>query len=260
MFNNLVESTGVRRGGRTARIFVGTVVVWSITLAAAVVVGIVAFDARVSADFEKDAMMSAVVPVPPPPPPPVGARTAHAVREAVPEIGFTSRATEPTSIPEPSTKPPTVGTDTGIGIPTNAIGHKDGIVDGKGEGWNKAGNGPNVDGPDVIPPPPPAPEAVVERPKAPIVSRRPLTGQARHRVQPPYPPTAKAAGIQGAVVVEITMDERGNVIGSRVVSGHPLLREAALSASWGWKFTPTTINEVPVKVIGTITFNFKLGS
>ena len=81
---------------------------------------------------------------------------------------------------------------------------------------------------------------------------------ATRRIEPVYPPLAKAARISGSVVVEVTADEEGNVISARAVSGHPLLKDPAVSAAKGWKFSPTTLSGVPVKVIGTITFNFSL--
>lgn len=85
-------------------------------------------------------------------------------------------------------------------------------------------------------------------------------GSALRRVEPAYPPLAKAARISGSVVVEVTADEEGNVISVRAISGHPLLKDAAVAAARGWKFAPTMLSGVPVKVIGTITFNFNLGS
>ncbi|HSO73526.1 MAG TPA: energy transducer TonB, partial [Blastocatellia bacterium] len=78
------------------------------------------------------------------------------------------------------------------------------------------------------------------------------------RVEPTYPPLAKAARVSGSVVVEVTVDEAGGVISARAMSGHPLLKEAAVSAARGWRFSPTQLSGVPVKVIGTITFNFNL--
>ncbi len=84
-----------------------------------------------------------------------------------------------------------------------------------------------------------------------------LAGKATARPQPAYPQMARAAGIEGAVVVEVTVSEGGGVISARAVSGHPLLRDAAVNAARGWKFSPTQLSGVPVKVIGTITFNFK---
>ena len=59
-------------------------------------------------------------------------------------------------------------------------------------------------------------------------------------------------------MVEVTVDEQGNVISARALSGHPLLKDAATNAAKGWKFSPTMLTGVPVKVIGTITFNFNL--
>jgi TonB family protein len=62
----------------------------------------------------------------------------------------------------------------------------------------------------------------------------------------------------GAVVVEVTIDENGNVIAASAVSGHPLLKDAAVAAARRWKFQATKLSGQPVKVIGTITFNFQM--
>jgi TonB family protein len=92
-----------------------------------------------------------------------------------------------------------------------------------------------------------------------------LQGSAIRRVEPAYPPLAKAARIEGAVVVEVMVDEEGGVIRASAVSGHPLLKDASVAAARGWKFSPTKLEgrnsvKVPVKVIGTITFNYTLGN
>ena len=81
-------------------------------------------------------------------------------------------------------------------------------------------------------------------------------GTATKRVQPEYPPLAKAAGISGSVVVEIVVDEEGKVTSARAIIGHPLLKGAAVEAARGWTFTPTTLNGEPVKIISTLAFNF----
>ena len=127
------------------------------------------------------------------------------------------------------------------------------------------------------PPPPPPPSfqrvaqmeadnaakiAVSEEVAAKLKKTKPLggvlQGNAIKRVQPEYPSVAKAAGVQGAVQVTITVDETGNVINSQVISGHPLLRDAAIKAAHEWKFKPTEVAGEPVKVEGTVTFNFTL--
>src|SRR5690242_9242815 len=107
----------------------------------------------------------------------------------------------------------------------------------------------------------PARAAQQERPEPPKIIRKSggvLQTSAARRVEPVYPPLAKAARVAGAVVVEVTVDEEGNVTAARAISGHPLLKSAAVTAARGWQFTPTKLNGTPVKVIGTITFNFQL--
>ncbi|MFL6216349.1 MAG: TonB family protein [Blastocatellia bacterium] len=107
-----------------------------------------------------------------------------------------------------------------------------------------------------------APQEKVEpKPEPPKIIRKSggvLQTSATHRVEPVYPPLAKAARVSGAVVVEVTVDEEGNVIAARAVSGHPLLKDTSVNAARGWKFTPTQLSGQPVKVIGIITFNFSL--
>jgi TonB family protein len=85
-----------------------------------------------------------------------------------------------------------------------------------------------------------------------------LQGKASRRPAPSYPQSAKEQGIQGIVVVEVTVSEAGEVLSARVVQGTgSALDSAALAAAIKWEFLPTTLGGVPVKVIGSITFNFK---
>jgi len=76
--------------------------------------------------------------------------------------------------------------------------------------------------------------------------------------EPAYPPLAKAAYVSGSVVVEVIVDEDGAVISCRAISGHSLLQDSAIEAARRWEFEPTSVKGVPVKVIGTLTFNFRL--
>jgi TonB family protein len=85
-----------------------------------------------------------------------------------------------------------------------------------------------------------------------------LNGKAITLPRPAYPPIARAARAYGTVVVEIIIDEEGNVISARAVSGHPLLQAAAAQAAREAKFTPTRIEGQPVKVAGKLTYNFVL--
>ncbi|MFM8440175.1 MAG: energy transducer TonB [Acidobacteriota bacterium] len=99
--------------------------------------------------------------------------------------------------------------------------------------------------------PPPAAKAP---PK--IISGGVVNGKARNLVKPPYPAAARAVRASGAVNVQVTIDEDGNVISASAVSGHPLLRAAAVSAARQSKFSPTTLSGQAVKVSGIIIYNF----
>jgi protein TonB len=119
-----------------------------------------------------------------------------------------------------------------------------------------AGTGQIISGPakvdikDEPPPPPPKPT-----PHAPI-SGGVLNGKAVHLVQPPYPPIARSAHASGQVVVQVLIDENGNVVAAHATSGHPLLQAAAVNAARASKFTPTKLSGQPVKVNGVIIYNF----
>ena len=83
-----------------------------------------------------------------------------------------------------------------------------------------------------------------------------VNGKATNLVKPPYPAAARAVRAAGAVNVQVTIDENGNVISASAVSGHPLLRAAATSAARSSKFSPTMLSGQPVKVTGVIVYNF----
>ena len=112
-------------------------------------------------------------------------------------------------------------------------------------------------------PPPKAPanentkSSTTDSKRAPI-SGGVLNSKAISLPLPPYPPAARAAKAAGTVVVQVTVDENGNVISAHAVSGHPLLQAAAVAAARGARFPPVKLSGEPVKVNGTITYNFAL--
>ncbi|MGA8035975.1 MAG: TonB family protein [Candidatus Acidiferrales bacterium] len=75
-------------------------------------------------------------------------------------------------------------------------------------------------------------------------------------VMPIYPLTAKEAGIQGDVVIQTTIDQMGNVVNTKVVSGPMMLRGPALDALKRWKYTPSTLNGQPISVQMSVTIKF----
>ena len=83
-----------------------------------------------------------------------------------------------------------------------------------------------------------------------------LDGKAISKPEPAYPPLAKATHATGAVRVQVTVDEDGNVVSAAAVSGHPLLQAAAVAAARQAKLSPTLLGGKPVKVTGILTYNF----
>jgi TonB family protein len=74
--------------------------------------------------------------------------------------------------------------------------------------------------------------------------------------KPSYPVIALAVRAAGEVEVLVTIDEEGNVIKAVAITGHVLLREAAVEAAKKAKFDPTQANGNLVKITGTIVYNF----
>ena len=79
-----------------------------------------------------------------------------------------------------------------------------------------------------------------------------------HKVQPEYPPIARQARIQGVVVLQALIGNDGSIQNLHVVSGHPMLTNAALAAVKEWKYKPYFLNGEPVEVETTINVNFTL--
>lgn len=102
------------------------------------------------------------------------------------------------------------------------------------------------------PPPPPPPKKEPPR----TVSGGVLNGKASSLPKPAYPPAARAVRASGQVVVQVVISETGSVISASATSGHPLLRQAAVGAARGARFSPTMLSGQPVKVSGIITYNF----
>jgi len=104
------------------------------------------------------------------------------------------------------------------------------------------------------PPPPPQPQ-----PSRPVrVGGKIRPPQRVVDVAPTYPPLARAAGVEGVVILEAVIAEDGSVRDLRVLRSNPLLEAAALEAVRQWRFTPTLLNGEPVPVVMTVTVAFRL--
>ena len=100
---------------------------------------------------------------------------------------------------------------------------------------------------------PPATREVLH-PGAPISN----TGNILKKVPPVYPPVARAARVQGTVLLHAIIGRDGHVENLDVVSGPPLLQGAAIDAVSQWVYKPYLVNGEPVRVETTVQVNFTL--
>jgi protein TonB len=119
-------------------------------------------------------------------------------------------------------------------------GSSDGVIGGI---LGSMGNGPVVK---------------VAAPKKITVSSGVEASKITDQVQPVYPPIAKAARIQGTVVLAATIGKSGSIQDLKVVSGPAMLQQAALDAVRRWRYRPTVLDGVPVDVDTTISVVFTL--
>jgi protein TonB len=79
-----------------------------------------------------------------------------------------------------------------------------------------------------------------------------------HRVEPDYPEEALRQRIQGPVVLDVRADRDGSIQEIKLLSGQPLLADAAIAAVKQWRFKPLVDKGQPVEMRTTITLNFRL--
>jgi periplasmic protein TonB len=132
-----------------------------------------------------------------------------------------------------------------------------GVVGGIPGGSVGGGLGGIIGGAIAPPPPPPPP-----KPKAPAAPIR-VGGNVQQanlikQPKPVYPPLAKAARVQGTVKFQATISKDGTIQNLQLLSGPPLLVQAAMQAVQQWQYKPTLLNGDPVEVITTIDVNFTL--
>jgi periplasmic protein TonB len=250
MFDKLVESAKEKRGRRARRLFLATVAVYAVALTALGVATVIGFRPALAGG---DEVLSILIPPPVPSGPDPSPVQIKSNPMSTPDQGFVP--------PEPNVK----------ALPWDEVKDfvpKEVSVPGA-PSWAKIGPlgvGPGVSDTGEMPPPPPPPTPTpVVKPAAPpaqdaVVRLTSMLTQGRvlRRVQPPYPVIAKQARIEGSVQVQIDISEDGAVTNVTLLSGHPLLREAALRAAKQWQFIPTELNGHRVRAIGMITFNFTL--
>ena len=185
---------------------------------------------------------------PPPPPPPPPAPPVQVQQQIIP-TGYVEPTAIPVDIPPPMDDipvfdPNAVYSKTGVSRPGSYAGSSTGV--GSREGINLGDIATNAP-----PPPPPPPPPKQER-----ISEGAMQSNAIRKVEPIYPSLAQRSRITGRVVLEVEIDEEGNVVNVTAKTGHQLLRQAAIDAIKQWKYRPALVNGEPVSVIGTVNVDF----
>jgi periplasmic protein TonB len=190
-----------------------------------------------------------VAPPPPPPPPPAPAATpvpVRVIRQS--DIQTNGQLRTPSRIPqkvemirEEQAPPPVIAGGVVGGVPGGIPGGQLGGVIG--------GIISSTANTKIVP--------TLAPPQRVRVSQGVTSGLLIRKVEPEYPAIARQARIQGQVVLEAIIAKEGTVQNLRVVSGHPLLVNAALSAVRQWRYRPYLLNGVPVEVETTVVVTFR---
>jgi protein TonB len=86
-----------------------------------------------------------------------------------------------------------------------------------------------------------------------------MAGNLLAKTMPQYPAIARAARIQGVVVLQATISSTGSIENIRVISGPPMLRQAAVDGVRSWRYRPYLLNGQPIEVETTVNVVFNLG-
>ena len=192
-------------------------------------------------------------PPPPPPPPPAAEQVQRVVRQIQTDMLNTGQLRTPSKIPQkvqmireedaPPPMPATGGVVGGVpgGIPGGQLG---GVIGGIVNATSNAA----------------VPKFVPVTPQRVRISQGVTKGLLVQKVEPAYPPLARAARVQGDVVLSAIIDSNGQITNLQLVSGHPMLVPAAIAAVKQWRYKPYLLNGQPVEVETTITVIFSLSS
>lgn len=253
MFEKLVVSTAQKRKGRTTTFFVCTSIIYLSTIAFAFALSVLLEDPKL-ADTSDSIIHIAL---------PLAARgpsvtVHHTESGGAPRQDLNNVRDYDDIVNHPQAGPPRlplpVATDFAAGDSVVGGGRDDvpGAIDIPYSGTTRSEPPPRP-----VDPPKPKPRPPADN-KPLLVASTVLQGKAIERTKPNYPPLAKQIHLQGDVSVEVMLSPEGRVEAARVVSGHPMFSQCAREAALSWRFQPTFLNGVPVRVSGVITFVFKL--
>jgi protein TonB len=257
MFDNLVESSSHKDDIARKGSFIGvTLVIYLVLIVAFFIAGIYWYDNHLGEMELELTTLVAPVPVPQQQKQPEQKQEAKPQkveqnvdvrRELIADVAESRVPPEKISAKASDIPPVRRGVQTIIGSSDSSAA----VAMPSGPGAGTVVSAPKVD--IAEPPPPEAPRPTP--PRAPI-SGGVLNGKAISLPKPAYPPIARAAHASGTVVVQVLIDENGNVVSAHAVSGHPLLQAVAVGAARQARFSPTKLSGQPVKVTGVIQYNF----
>jgi protein TonB len=191
-------------------------------------------------------MLTAPPPPPPPPPPPAAAQIVHVKPQA--HLMDAGKLVAPKVIPK-DVKIIKEDAEPDMG----AVGMTGGVPGGVAGGSMGGVLGGVIGGMGGAPPPPKPKQTGPLRVGGNVQAARIL-----NRVQPMYPPLARQTRISGTVRLHAIISKDGSIQQLEVMSGHPLLQQAALDAVRQWRYQPTLLNGDPVEVDTTIDVIFSL--
>ncbi|HET7150846.1 MAG TPA: TonB family protein [Candidatus Acidoferrum sp.] len=194
-------------------------------------------------------MMATMLTAPPPPPPPPPPPAAVQVVKVRPQVHLmdAGKLMQPKVIPK-EVKIIKEEAEPDMG----ASGFAGGVPGGVAGGSMGGVLGGVIGGMGTAAPPKPKPTGPIR------VGGNVQAARIVNRVQPIYPPLARQTRISGTVRLHAIISKDGTIQQLEVISGHPLLQQAALDAVRQWRYQPTLLNGEPVEVDTTIDVIFSL--
>ena len=221
-----------------------------------VLIGVLVIIPLIFYDTLKGAVLTSALvapaPPPPPPPPPPPQQIVKVVHTA-PKQFIANQLIAPKSVPSHVL----MVTEEEAPLATGVIGGIPGGVPGSGGVLGGLMGGLPAAAPPKPPPPPPAPP----KPTGPAkIGGNVVAANLINPVRPVYPPLAKMARQQGTVKFEAMISKEGTIEDLKLISGPPLLVQAAMDAVKQWRYRPTILNGEPTEVQTTIDVNFSLSN
>ena len=247
--SSMIENNHIKGSSKTVD-FLIALTLNAVILAGPILAGLIYTDTLNLKQFETTFLMA-----PPPPPPPPPAPAAPLVKAAPAHRVFENAG----KLIAPSVVPKTIADIKEAPLPPDFEGGgvAGGVPGGVAGGSMGGVIGGVIGGVNTTVVAPLAPKS--SGPKAPVrVGGRVREPRLTMRVDPTYPPLAKQTHLQGVVIIDAIVDEQGNVVEAKIVSGPPLLIQSALDAVKKWKYEPTYLNDQPVPVQLNVTVNFRL--